>query len=705
MRKLRGPRLSTKLILLGLVLLVIPYLGTQTLRAMKNFLVGGQQQAQLMTAQGIATLLYGRDELFNDTPPTLEGYATLPIYPLQTGIQLDADDEEWQTYGLTLKSEPYNNFHLVLGERDGNLYGLLEANDSTPVNRDPSINRLNHTDHVRLYFRDKNGVEQRAQIIWEGNGKTTTYFMDDEWVNATDRGLPDYRIQGYMRRSDNDYRLEFRIPLEMISDGHLGVAVADAWQVDGRKEINTLSGTFDTVDGSPYSPMVLRSAQLQTILDSIAKTSSRIWIFDGELRVRANSGELASAENKPYIAEAEDSLNASYLWGSFISRATDRLIGIPTGDIEDYDPSLTSSRSDKMLRDALSNKATTHNRLSLDEKTRIISAASPIQSNGQILGVVLLEQSTHHVLKQQSEHLERVTERTFFSLFAVVIAMLLFAARLAWRIRRLGRETNTSIDDYGRLQGISISKDLRAGDEIGDLARNINLALEKLNQHQGFLANIPRTLRHEINNPLNTISTSLDNLEREQLSDKDSTYLDSARRGLMRISVLIGKLADAANLEEALNAEDIFEFDLAAMLSAYVENQQKLSPDHKLILNMDSDSVPFNGSDMHIEQLLDKLLDNARDFSAEGAPITINLLLNREACELQVINRGNLIDEQQIPNLFQMMHSKRRDKTPGHFGLGLYVARVIAEHHGGSIRAFNLEDNSGPCFSVRLPLD
>ncbi|MGS2724490.1 ATP-binding protein [Porticoccus sp. GXU_MW_L64] len=703
MNILRGPRLSTKLILLGLVLLVIPYLGTQTLRAMKNFLVQGQQQAQLMTAQGVATLLYGRDELFNDTPPTLEGYATLPIYPLQSSIQLDADDEEWQTWGLTLKSEPYSNFHLVLGEREGNLYGLLEVNDSTPVSRDPSYNRLNHADHVRLYFRDSKGVEQRAQIIWEGNGKTTTYFMDRDWINATDRGLPDYRIQGYMRRGENDYRLEFRIPLEMISDGHLGVAVADAWEVEGIKEINTLNGTFDTIDGSPYSPMVLRSAQLQTILDSIAKTSSRIWIFDNELRVRANSGELADIIN-PYMGAGEQPVNASDLWNSFISRTTDRLIGIPTGDIEDYDPSLTSSRSDQMLLDALDNRATTATRQSLDDKTRIISAASPIQSNGQVIGVVMLEQSTQNVLKLQSEALEEVTERTLLSLLAVIVAMLLFAARLAWRIRRLGRETNVSIDDYGRLQGISISKDLRAGDEIGDLARNINLALEKLNQHQGFLANIPRTLRHEINNPLNTISTSLDNLEREQLSDKDSTYLDSARRGLMRISVLIGKLADAANLEEALNAEDIFEFDLAAMLSAYVENQQKLSPDHQLILNMDSNSVSFNGSDMHIEQLLDKLLDNARDFSEKNAPITINLFVSREVCTLQVINQGPLIHEQQIPNLFQMMHSKRQDKTPGHFGLGLYVARVIAEHHGGSIRAFNLENGSGPCFSVRLPL-
>ena len=711
MSKLRGPRLGTKLILLGMVLLVIPYLGIKFLKATKDFLVEGQQQAQLMTAQGIATSLNGRNDLFNDTPPSLEGYAELPIYPLSIKIQLDAFDDEWREYGLTLKSEPYSNFHLVLGERSGNLYGLIEVNDSTLVNRDPRLNRLNHADHIRLYFRDSNGVEQRAQIVWQGDGRTTTYFMDKEWVNAINQGLPDYRIQGYIRRHSDGYQLEFRIPLEMISDGRLGVAVADAWITNNgtRKEINTLTGTFDTIDGSPYSPMVLRSAQLQNILDnnildSNATAQSRVWILDSELRVRASSGDLNNPTDDS-LPESSKTLTPGNVWNNLISRTSDLIIGIPKGSIKDYDLQLTFSRNDQVLLNAISDKATTQERSSLDGKTRIITAASPIRSDNQVIGAVLLEQSTHHILQLQSRALKEIATLTLLSMFAVIIAMLLFSARLTWRIRRLGQETSTSIDDYGRLQGLRISRDLHAGDEIGDLARNINLALEKLNQHQGFLANIPRTLRHEINNPLNTISTSLDNLEREQLTDNSNNpYFDSARRGLLRISMLIGKLADAANLEEALSAEDIFEFDLAAMLNAYVQNQQKLSPEHQLILQLEQESVLFYGSDIHIEQLMDKLLDNARDFSNKDAPITINLLVDKGDCELQVINQGPLINEDNTSHLFQMMHSQRHDKTPGHFGLGLYVARVIAEHHGGSIQAENLADESGPCFRVKLPL-
>lgn len=701
----KGPRLGTKLLLLGLVLLLIPYLGTQSLRAMRNFLYDGQAQAQLLTAQGIATVLRNRPQLFNDLPPSLEGYAELPLYPLENNIQLDAFDEDWGE-AVIRKSQSFSGngiyFQLVLGERSGDLYGLLEVNDSTPVNRNPGLLRLNHSDHVRFYCKSASGEEKRVEMLFEGSGRTTAYYVDDSWNYAIDGGQPEYRIQGYVQRRSNSYTLEFRIPLSLLNGRQIGIAVADAYSKEERS-INALTGTFPTLGNSPYNLMVLRSPQLEDILNSIAATNARVWILDGDRRVRAISGNLEqlSRPNKPQEPERSPLLTT---WQNVVSWMLDRIIGMPEGEIVDFDPALTYTRDDSVLKEALAGIPSERRRRSLDDKTYIITAAHPIYSDDFVIGAVMLEQSTQHILQLQSDSLKRVASLTLISLVAVILATLLFSARLAWRIRRLGQETSMSIDDYGRLQGLRISRDLNAGDEIGDLARNINLALERLNQHQGFLANIPRTLRHEINNPLNTISTSLDNLEQEN-GNNGRTYLDSARRGLTRISSIIGKLADAANLEDALNTEEMCEFDLAAMLSAYVQNQQKLSPDHKINLTIPEAPLFIHGSDIHIEQMLDKLLDNARDFSEADTPITINLYTHQNHCELQVINHGPLLDQEEIPHLFQLMHSKRHDKTPGHFGLGLYVARVIAEHHGGSIAAENLPDRSGPCFQVRLPLN
>ena len=67
---IRGPRLGTKLALMGLALLVVPWFSYLQLVEMERLLIQGQSQAQLLTAEGISTLFNGREDLFNDLPVT-----------------------------------------------------------------------------------------------------------------------------------------------------------------------------------------------------------------------------------------------------------------------------------------------------------------------------------------------------------------------------------------------------------------------------------------------------------------------------------------------------------------------------------------------------------------------------------------------------------------------------------------------------------
>ena len=111
--------------------------------------------------------------------------------------------------------------------------------------------------------------------------------------------------------------------------------------------------------------------------------------------------------------------------------------------------------------------------------------------------------------------------------------------RTAYRIRRLRRSANDVIDEHGRITGDSLDAETTAGDEIGDLARSMDNMLFRLRQHNAFLAKMPRTLRHEINNPLNTLTTSLENLASTQNDKERERYLESARRGVMRIGGIV----------------------------------------------------------------------------------------------------------------------------------------------------------------------
>ena len=227
--------------------------------------------------------------------------------------------------------------------------------------------------------------------------------------------------------------------------------------------------------------------------------------------------------------------------------------------------------------------------------------------------------------------------------------------------------------------------------------------LSKLHQHNTFLENMPRTLRHEINNPLNTLSTSLQNLAEENPEVQDSKYLASAQRGVTRIGTIVQNLADAANLEESLEAEELEIVDLNQLLENYVANCSISHKTCEFVYRGPGHPVFAEVSDFRIEQLLDKIIDNAIDFHRSNSPIRVQLDTHRGACQITVANRGPTLPAKAEASLFDSMVSHRGPQNRLHFGLGLYVVRIIAEAHGGFVRAMNLADGSGVAIMVQLP--
>lgn len=102
--------------------------------------------------------------------------------------------------------------------------------------------------------------------------------------------------------------------------------------------------------------------------------------------------------------------------------------------------------------------------------------------------------------------------------------------------------------------------------------------------------------------------------------------------------------------------------------------------------------------------MLDKLVGNAIEFSHPDKAITINLLDKTNSIEIQIINIGPVLPEDMFNDLFNSMVSIRAERSDAapHLGLGLFVARLIAEFHDGTITANNLEKGEGVCVIVML---
>ncbi len=706
-KRVRGPRLSTKLILLGLLLLIVPtWLSYRQLLDMERILIQAQSQTQLKTAQGIATLFNGHDDLFNDLPVSFEDYEALYARPLPSAIRIDGSGADWgdalndiQSFGPVDQSTTDGRFQLALGERGGQLYAFMEIDDDKRIYRDPEVLSLDKADQIRLSFIKADGEDGRITINFVGPGVTTAYEMDPEWKFAL-TGSPENRVQGEIVEAERGFQLEFRMPLELLgSRRYFGLSFVDVDDPDTR-DIRAITQTLPTTGKESFNLVVLRSPEVLKIIQGLGYSGARILVVDSQNRVRAQTGSESLRESSPqpsnWIAYGREGFQQIQSWTQHLfPRSADTAL-------KEYDQ---QTLMDDVIKSSLAGEPIALRRRLRGEE-EIIVAAHPIVSKDSILGTVVVEQNINDILTFQRAALEQIIVLSMLSLLTVLIGLLAFSGRLAWRIRALRKETSTSIDQYGRLKTSSLKSGKNAADEIGDLSRSVSAMLSKLQQHTQFLENMPRTLRHEINNPLNTLSTSLQNLAQENAEIRDSKYLDSAKRGVTRIGIIVQNLADAANLEESLESEELEIVDIQQLIENYVANCRITHKDCKFVYRGLGTPVLARVSDFRIEQLLDKIIDNAIDFHRSNSPIKIQLDTFRDFLQITVANRGPLLPEDSQDSLFDSMVSHRGSSAQNrlHFGLGLYVVRIIAEHHGGSVRAMNLADGSGVAVMVQLPL-
>lgn len=708
--RIRGPRLATKLfILMSLALVVIPWFSYLYLREMEAFLVDSQANAQMLTAEGISTLLNGRSDLFYDLPLSPEGYEQLYAHPLESPVRIDGRANDWEEvlgykvgFGtiddeLVSASSDLNQFYLVLGEINEQIYALAQVRDERLVFRDGNILRLDLSDHIRITFTDANGDIRRLVVTMTEPGVTTTYEVDSNWRYAV-RGGPENRVQGFMVREENGYSLEFRIPLDLLgSTRQFGLAVVDVDNPETRA-IESITGTLPSAGQEAYGLVLLKSPEVLRIVEGLGYSGANIQVIDAQRRVRAEVGSY-----KPRSDEESESVERSFFGALFgvLSDAMDATYDFIDDSLQDP----VDAPTEKVIQDSLSGKPN-YERRYMEGEGEVIIAAHPIIAQDEIMGTVVLKQNTDRIQELRRDALERIINFSVLSLFIFVGLILAFSVRLAGRIRKLGAEATNAIDIYGRLQTNQLRSETSSGDEIGDLARSISSMLSRLHQHNQFLENMPRTLRHEINNPLNTLSTSLQNLEEEESEVARQKYLESAKRGVTRIGMIVQNLADAASLEDALEAEEFEVVDLFKLVQNYMANCRITHQDYRFEYRGTQREVLSMVSDYRIEQLLDKLIDNAIDFSAPGSTITVGLTTDSSKLTLFVTNPGPTIAPEMVENIFDSMVSVRANTVDNrlHFGMGLYVVRVIAEHHRGSVTAANLLNGNGVTIRVTLPL-
>ncbi len=698
---LRGPRLGTKLALLGLplALVVVPVLSSVLLAEMERWSVQSQAEKQRRIAENIALSFTGRDDLFADLPVNIGEYATLEARPIQRQPRIDGALADWGEQAgppMRFGGEGDGAFDLTLGTRADMLYAYLAIEDDVRVYRDPAVLRLDNADQVRIAFIMPDGEDGRITVTLAATGDTTAYRMDDNWRFAQ-FGPPESAVRGFLRETPGGYAVELRLPFSLLgSRRYFAMSFVDVDDEDTR----TIRAATHTRADSFL--LAFRSPELSNILERLARIDMEVRVLDTERRVRAKNGSYRTADDPPAMSWQLRVLGWPTALGEALGAAKEKVwrwAGDAPAQPGAQEPADVEAR---VFERALAGESVALRRRAQGVQT--ILAGHPIVSDADApIGMVAVEQNINDILAFRREAMDQIALVALASMVVVPMFLIAFAGRLTWRIRGLGRAAAAAIDEQGRLRATNLGAQTRATDEIGDLARSVAGMLARLDRHHAFVRTMPRTLRHEIHNPLNTLTTSLEHLSGDGAQRPGGRYMESAKRAVLRIGLIVQNLTDAANLEDSLTSEDLEIVDVQGLVASYVRNCRTTHGEQHFDFHSAPGPVYAEVADYRIEQMLDKLIDNAVDFHRPNTPITVRFDVLRGQWRVVVANRGPLLPAE--PNaLFESLVSRRAPAKRPHFGLGLYVVRVIAEQHGGSARAANLPDGSGVAVVVHLPV-
>ena len=255
------------------------------------------------------------------------------------------------------------------------------------------------------------------------------------------------------------------------------------------------------------------------------------------------------------------------------------------------------------------------------------------------------------------------------------------------------------ITGYGSLRYERVSRDRFLGRHRLEQEYARRLASER--ERVEWLSLVAGFTRHELRNAMAGIGTSLQLLERSGLSGDGTTYVERATRSLDFMRGVLRKVADATTLEAALETQEMRDVDLSRLVAERAEDFGREAAPRRCEVTV-CDGVHVCGSPDSLLQLLDKLLNNALEHCPPDGLIRVSLQPELDCARLEVMNFGVPLPSD-VERLFRPLVSQRASGEQGHLGLGLYVAQIISNRHGGAIRAEPTVDRPGARFIVELP--
>ncbi len=268
-------------------------------------------------------------------------------------------------------------------------------------------------------------------------------------------------------------------------------------------------------------------------------------------------------------------------------------------------------------------------------------------------------------------------------------------ARIAEAARRI---TASQLDEELPISG--------SGDELDRLAQTLNAMIARLRKSFLRTRAFSSNAAHQLRSPVSVLRSRLENAQATPRDPHlDDEMIAAAIRDVDRIGATIQGMLHLADSEGGLPAEHRRLLDPASLVAGVIEFFEPLATDLGITIDWKAEAAapPVNGDRDWLSELFSNLLDNAIRHTPRGGSVQVALSVRDGSVAVAIRDAGPGIPAEELPRIFERFHRGRGASARG-AGLGLPIAREIAEAHGGRLEVESTEGR-GSCFTTWLPAE
>jgi two-component system sensor histidine kinase ChvG len=338
------------------------------------------------------------------------------------------------------------------------------------------------------------------------------------------------------------------------------------------------------------------------------------------------------------------------------------------------------------------------------EGTPFISAAAPVARGNEVLLLTRNARRTRGIVREERTTLGAIV----LAAIALSFFLSLFLARtIALPLRRLARAA-TQVR-LGRAREVSVPRLPERSDEIGLLARALSDMSQALRTRIDATEAFAADVTHELKNPLASLRSAVDSLERVDDPALRRQLLDVLRDDVARLDRLVVDIAEASRLDAELSRARFEPVDLGALIESMLDMWEERAAGrgvHIAFARPRAGSATVQGDEGRLARAIDNVVDNAISFSPDGGVVEVAAARVGDEVAVSVEDEGPGIPAERRREIFRRFHSVRpvEEAFGRHSGLGLAIAGATLAGHSGRIDVEDRRDaRSGARFVLRFP--